>query len=84
MNHEFCRFELSLIMRDVRQHTTAAQRKAAWAIRVLWGDRVEFHGPDGYYWFGRRCCLWAARAEGWEAWMRSVGVQDYMAEEEDE
>ena len=71
MSHAFCRSLLKETMKEVCQHTTPEQRKAAWA----WKDGValvEFHGPDKFYWFGSGCCLYHAKAQGWYAWMQSI------------
>lgn len=73
-DHSFCRQHLAMVMKDVREHTTDEQRRAAWAYN--YGDEsVEFHGPDNFYWYGRGCCKWHARAEGWQAWMREQGFE---------
>ena len=74
--HEFCRTLLALTMETVRKHTTTSQRQQAWTYRSTWGagnHRLEFHGPDGYHWWGRECCLWAARSNGWDSWLESIG-----------
>lgn len=75
-NHGFCRQHLAIVMKDVREHTTVEQRKAAWAYSYGIGDSVEFHGPDDFYWYGSGCCKWHARAEGWQAWMREKGFEE--------
>ena len=70
-DHTFCRAHLALVMPEVRKATTPEQRKAAWpwASGNNLGQGHEFHGPDGYYWWGRACCLWEARAKGWQGWL---------------
>ena len=35
------------------------------------GQGHEFHGPDNFYWHGRACCLWEARAKGWQSWLNA-------------
>ena len=65
--HDFCRAYLASVMVDVRKATTATERRAAWAWKS--GRHVEFHGPGKFFWHGRGCCLWAARADGWLAWL---------------
>jgi len=69
--HEFCRLYLKEVMQDVRQHTTAKERKQVWTHKTGLGStpRYEFHGPNGYYWYGQADCALHARAEGWQAWM---------------
>lgn len=74
-DHSFCRIHLTHVMDDVREHTTAEQRKHAWTYKYD-NDQVEFHGPDDFYWYGRGCCLWHARAEGWQEWMREKGFEE--------
>ena len=70
-DHTFCRALLANVMPEVHKATTPEQRKAAWpwASGTNLGQGHEFHGPDGYYWWGRACCLWEARAKGWQAWL---------------
>ena len=68
--HAFCRIMLRNVMQTVRERTTPAQRKAAWAWRYVDShDNIEFHGPGDFYWHGRGCCKWIARANGWQAWL---------------
>lgn len=66
--HAFCRLLLKEVMEDVRQETTARQRKSVWTWKT--GNQHEFHGPDGFYWHGKTCCKWAASSAGWNAWLR--------------
>lgn len=77
VNVAFCRTYLAMVLADVREHTTADQRKAVW---VWCMDRKrgdwEFHGPDGYYWDGRADNAYDARAKGWAAWMREQGHEE--------
>ena len=74
MSHVFCRLLLKETMTEVRKHTTAEQRKKAWTYKYdAFRDHCEFHGPDGFYWHGTACCLWEARANGWQTWLESKG-----------
>ena len=76
MDHSFCRAFLKSVMMDVRKHTTAQQRKDAWTADVSGGHtQIEFHGPDGFYWYQGSCCKYDARANGWLAWMESEGIE---------
>lgn len=68
-DHTFCRLMLRETMEDVRKVTTAAERKTAWGYKYSGQEMVEFHGPDEFYWHGRGCCVYLARAKGWEAWL---------------
>ena len=73
--HTFCRGYLVNTMEEVKKHATKEEMKAAWVWKS--GKHVEFHGPNGYYWHGQGCCLWAARADGWHAWMQNfLGIND--------
>jgi len=71
--HAFCRANLAGTMENVRKNTTTKQRKTTWAYKYDPGQMVEFHGPDNFYWYGRGCCRWDARAKGWGAWLESRG-----------
>ena len=77
--HDFCRTLHTLTMADVREHTTAAQRKATWAYKCP-GKRpaFEWHGPNGYLWTGQADCLWDAKTRGWSRWLEKVGVEGYQ------
>lgn len=80
-DHSFCRTHLARVMVDVREHTTDEQRKAAWVYK--YDDQgAEFHGPDNYYWYGRACCKWQARAEGWQDWMRNEGFEEEATDDD--
>jgi len=74
--HDFCRTLHTLRMADVREHTTAAQRKATWAYKFTVGQgrrpTFEWNGPDGYRWEGTADCLWDAKFKGWGSWMEKV------------
>ena len=64
----FCRCALTETMNEVRKFVGVDERKKAWA----WKDgrrHVEFHGPEGFYWYGTGCCLWNARTEGWRHYL---------------
>jgi len=61
-------------MADIRKLFDAETIKKAWTIKVSLGG-VEFHinkckeVPNGYYWYGKACCCWEARALGWQAYV---------------
>ena len=74
-DHAFCRTLLTSVMDDVKKHTTAEQRKAAWGYKYRGSQSAEFHGPEGYYWHGRACCAWHAKAKGWGAWLEEKGLE---------
>jgi hypothetical protein len=40
------------------------------------GDHWEFHGPDKFYWHGSAGNAYDARANGWQSWLRSKGIED--------
>lgn len=82
-DHTFCRLLLAATMKEIRPHTTAEQRKAAWCFKYETFGDTEFHGPDNYFHNGRACCLWAERSDGWNAWLQQrphhikIGSQKY-------
>jgi hypothetical protein len=60
-------------MKEVRKHVDAGTIKKAWAYKYTgMNDTVEFHCGD-FYWHGRGCCLWYAKAQGWEAYLEHIG-----------
>jgi len=69
--HEFCRLLLKQVMKEVKKAVPDAQeRKKAWAYNYKNGQ-VEFHFGE-FYWNGRGCCTWEAKAKGWEAYLGSI------------
>ena len=78
MEHTFCRLYLAVIMVEVRKKVDAEIIKKTWTIKCSLGG-VEFHinkckaVPEGYYWYGSACCCWEGRAQGWQAYLESVG-----------
>jgi hypothetical protein len=67
INTLFCRELLKTVMADVRNHTTAEERKAAWVYytyRHGGNNQFEFHGPAAFYWHGRADNADDARAKG--------------------
>lgn len=84
-DHTFCRIMLAETLKDVRAAGVLEQEiKDAWAWRPSLIDTGEFHGPENYYWHGRICCLWEAKAKGWEAYLeeseRGLGGRDDVKE----
>jgi hypothetical protein len=63
-------------MEEVKKHVSKGDIKDsyAWASSVI-SRIVEFHGPDDFYWHGQACCLWHAKAQGWEAYLKSKGLE---------
>lgn len=74
MNLIFCRALLAELMPTVREHTTPAQRKAAWVYKVG-DDHWEFHLGD-FYWHGSADNAAGARYHGWIAYLGKLGVAD--------
>lgn len=74
--HSFCRAFLSETMREVRKRFTADTIKHSWGYKYQDGRNVEFQinncneVPDGFFWNGRGCCVWDAKAHGWLAFMK--------------
>lgn len=77
-DHTFCRVLLREVMKVVRKHVAAKDIKEAWGYRLSCfnDDTVEFHGPNGFYWYGQGCCVWVAKATGWGAYLKSIGVNE--------
>ena len=71
----YCRSRLTETMTQVRKHVPVEERKKAWAWKNR--DHIEFHGPDGYYWYNSGCCCWSARSQGWEAYLGHIGIEGY-------
>jgi len=68
VNLIFCRVLLRQVLADVRPLLPAGFKlRDAW---VWTSDRKqwEFHGPDGFYWYGDADNAYDARAQGWQAW----------------
>jgi len=76
INTEFCRTLLNSVMEEVRQHTTPEQRKKVWVYHFD-RDNYEFHGPNDFYWNGRADNKTHARAQGWMAYLRHIGVEGW-------
>lgn len=79
--HDYCREYLKEIMALVRKHFNRETIKNGWAYN--YGDgQVEFQInkcseiPEGFYWNGRGCCLWSAKAEGWEKYLHKMNLID--------
>lgn len=76
-DHSFCRTLLCEVMKVVRKHVATKDIKAAWGYR--YDDHlshVEFHGPNNFYWYGQGCCVWVAKATGWGAYLKSIGINE--------
>ena len=73
-SHDFCR----TLLKAIRAELTSEQRKllvGAWAYN-LGNGQVEFHAKDDFYWNGRGCCLYHAKAQGIQAWLQSRYPED--------
>lgn len=66
-NLAFCRTLLRVVMDDIKKVTSAQERKDAWVWKLGRGQ-WEFHGPDGFYWYGNADNTYDARATGWQKW----------------
>ena len=74
----FCRSLLSAVHRDVKAARPYLNlRKDAWIWGPTFRDNYEFHGPDGFYWYGSAANAYDARAKGWSAWLRKEGIDGY-------
>lgn len=72
MPHNFCRCYLDEVMLAVNENVPKDRIEQAYAFKNSCG--YEFHGPQGFYLFlGNKVdCLWAAKAEGWDAYLESL------------
>jgi len=66
-NEAFCRLLLKCVIDDVRDVTTAAERRAV-SVSKNSRDQWVFHGPGDFYWYGEADNLWDAQVKGWQAW----------------
>lgn len=76
LDSDFGRALLAQVMPEVREYTTAAQRKETWTYHFD-RDHWEFHGPDKFYWHGSAGSAYEARYKGWCAYLASKGHPDY-------
>jgi hypothetical protein len=74
--HTFCRLLLQQVKPDIEKHTTVEERQAAW-VYDTGRKHHEFHGPDNFYWHGHACCAWEAKYQGWTAYLKHIGAEDY-------
>jgi len=78
MEHDYCKQYLKDIMRRVRKAFSPETIKASWGYKYSDERIIEFHInkcieiPEGFYWSGRGCCIWMAKALGWEAYFKSI------------
>ncbi len=78
-NTDFTRSWLKSVMRDVKKHVSRDTIKRAWAHKT--GRTGEFHVPkseefpDGFFWYGQVSNLYHAKASGWGAALRELGVR---------
>jgi hypothetical protein len=78
----FCRTFLKMTMVEVRKHVSKQDIKDAWTYDYKDSTgNMEFHGPNGYYHYGRYSNLWACRAHGWRAYLDSkfgIDTRQYL------
>ena len=76
-NHTFCRLLLKEVMKTVRKHISKKDIEKSYAWKgSIFVRSMEFHGPNDFYWHGQACCLWHAKAQGWEAYLRKMVIED--------
>lgn len=76
-DHRFCLTLKTCLMVEVRDHTTVAERKAAWTwMSSCFKNSGDFHGPNKFYWHGQGCCKWMLAYYGWSAWLKAEGHND--------
>lgn len=75
--HTFCRIHMGVVRQIVNKLVDVKIRKQAWAYNHG-RDSVEFQIPGvDFYWHGSGCCLWEAKARGWEAYLEQYHKADY-------
>lgn len=72
----FDRALLAQVIPDVREHVPGVKLRDAWVIRTSLGQ-WEFHYQK-FYWHGRASSAYHARYCGWSAYLRQLGVPDYL------
>ena len=70
--HDFCRGLLKVVRSDLTREQKQKLRGTWGYVFEGFNDHGEWHGPDGFYWHGSACCVYAARAHGIQAWLESV------------
>lgn len=75
----FSRALLSQVVADVKKFAPAVKMNDAWVYHSI-GDTWEFHGPEGFYWYGSASNAYEARFKGWGAWLRSKSAPGYERE----
>ena len=70
INTQFNRTLLAEVMKEVREHTTVAERKAACGYKYsCLNNQGEFIGPERFYWHGSASSITEAKINGWNAWL---------------
>jgi hypothetical protein len=71
-NMTFCRIMLTETHREVKFHFPDLHLwKSAWVYNSL--GTWEFHGPEGFYWYGNADNAYHAREQGWQAYLAHKG-----------
>jgi hypothetical protein len=77
-DHRFCRLLLKEVMAEVRQRVTPDTVNHSWGYKYQGERTCEFHinrcdeVPNSFYWHGQGCCVWAAKAEGWQKFLKQL------------
>jgi|GEM_PF-5516468 len=80
--HDYCRTYLKEVMLKAKRCVTSNTIKNSWSYKYDGERLVEFHinkcpeVPEGFFWSGRGCCLWMAKALGWEAFFKNLEEQN--------
>lgn len=75
--HTFCRKYLAEVMKEVREKVSSDIIKNAWGYKYDGMKNIEFHInickelPNGFFWSGKGCCVWDAKANGWSTFMEN-------------
>lgn len=75
VNVAFARSLMKIVHKDVKRAfpEIVLNSKSYWVYRYP-RDKWEFHGPDGFYWYGSAFNAYDARAQGWAAYLRSKNI----------
>lgn len=83
MSHNFCRILYSEVYKDVKKLVRKElldqqEVRDAYAIKNCTGG-YSFYGPKGFYTYvDGPCCLWSAKAEGWQMYFKEHNHEDVL------
>lgn len=80
--HNFCRVHLKEVMGDVHSRVSSDIIEHAWGYKYSGENNVEFHInecdelPNGFDWCGSGCCVWNAKAHGWQKYLDGLDEKE--------